>query len=281
MKKIPLLFALISIFTFPQSLQILKKDGQSQQISISEIDSITFTKAFYENIVGLQKLLLNNSIRIHSQNQTTEMFVYQIDSIYFNSTGTIAYFKTKSGIKEFNINRVDSITFSSMVDSTIFITYNDTNVSVVNPYLEQGVSVLVQGADVTVNSSGGLSDLNYVLNGTTNNGSFKIYSDKKFNLKLNNIQITNPDGAAINIQSTKKITVHLIDNTNNILTDGLNYLTPPNNEEEDAAFYSEGQLIFTGNGNLIINGIGNDKHGICSDDYIEILSGNIKINSSK
>jgi hypothetical protein len=282
MKKLLFIsLVLIASTLFPQTLNIIKKDGQSQQINLSEIDSITFSKTTLENIYPNFQFLGNNTIKIHSQNQITEMFVYQIDSIYFNSNRTIAYFKTSTGIKEFNINRIDSITFSSLIDSTIFITYNDTTVNVINPYSDQGISVQVQGADVVVNSAAGLSDFNYVLSGSTLNGSFKIYSDKKFNLKLNNVQITNPDGAAINIQSTKKITVHLLDSTNNVLTDGLNYVTPPNNEEEDAAFYSEGQLIFTGNGNLIINGLGNDKHALCSDDYIEINSGNIKINSAK
>lgn len=276
-----IVFIFLSANLFPQALNIIKKDGQSQQVNLADIDSITFTKLSLEKLTSQYQILANNSLRIHSQNQITEMFVYQIDSIFFNSNQTIAYFKTPEGIKEFNINRIDSITFSSMVDSTIFISYNDTTVSVINPYANQGILVHVQGANVIVNSSGGLSDISYVLSGSTSNGKFKIYSDKKFNLKLNNVQITNPSGSAINIQSTKKITVHLIDSTNNILTDGLNYSPPPNNEEEDAAFYSEGQLIFTGSGSLIINGIGNDKHGLCSDDYIEINNGNIKINSAK
>lgn len=276
-----LLIILISSSLFPQALNVFKKDGQSQQINIADIDSITFSKISLEKINPHYQLFANNTLRIHSQNQITEMFVYQIDSIFFDSSGTRAYFKTTSGIKEFNLNKIDSITFSNVVDSTIFITYNGNSATVSNPYSSQGISVQVQGADVVVNSAGGLSDISYVLSGSTTNGCFKIYSDKKFNLKLNNVQITNPDGAAINIQSTKKITVHLLDSTNNILTDGLNYAVPPNNEEEDAAFYSEGQLIFTGSGNLVINGIGNDKHGLCSDDYIEILSGNIRINSAK
>jgi hypothetical protein len=48
----------------------------------------------------------------------------------------------------------------------------------------------------------------------------------------------------------------------------------------DAAFFSEGELIFTGAGNLVINGQGDDQHGLGSDDYVEVVSGSIVIASA-
>ncbi len=280
-----LIFALLFSFSvFPQQskvLNVLQKNGQSQQFNLLDIDSITFSKNTFE-LIGLQpEILTTNALHIFSNNILTEIFIWHIDSIAFNTQGSIAYFHTKQGLKQFEINSIDSIKFSNILDSTVYISFLDTTALVVNPYADRGVNISVQGADVIVNSAGGISDIHYVLSGNTTNGMFKVYSDKKFKISLSDLRIKNNDGPAINIQSTKEIKVNLVDGTTNILSDGLNYATPPNNEEQDAAFYSEGQLIFQGSGQLTINAIGNDKHALCSDDFIEINGGNIIINSAK
>ncbi len=167
------------------------------------------------------------------------------------------------------------------IDTTVYITYNGTEVSVTNPLELLGVSVSVSGADVIVNSTSDISNINYVLSGTTSDGMFKIYSDStRIDLRLNNVNITNANGPAINVQSDKRVTVYLEDGTMNILGDGVTYAASPNGEDQDAAFFSEGQLVFEGNGTLVINGIGADEHGLRSDDYIKINSGNIVVNSA-
>lgn len=71
--------------------------------------------------------------------------------------------------------------------------------------------------------------------------------------------------------SQRKTTIILSDGTTNTLTDGIVYAPAPNEEDQDGALFSEAKLLFTGNGTLIVNGHGNDQHGICSDDEIEIL----------
>ena len=72
----------------------------------------------------------------------------------------------------------------------------------------------------------------------------------------------------------------LVDGTTTTLTDGATYADAPNDEDQKAAFFSEGQLIFSGTGNLVINGQGDDQHGLVSDDYIEVQNGSIVINSA-
>jgi hypothetical protein len=126
------------------------------------------------------------------------------------------------------------------------------------------VAVEVVGADVTITSTAGRDDMAYVLSGITTDGMCKIYSDGDFTLQLNGVRITNLDGPAINIQADAEITVELVNGTTSNLTDGVTYADPPNDEDQKAAFFSEGQLIFTGSGNLIIHGRGDDQHGLGS-----------------
>jgi len=283
--KIFMSVVLLSMLSFAQEINVIKKDGGVEQFSLSEVDSITFSLYDSTKIItpiNMAKLLLitQDKIRIHTKTGTFQLFVPEIDSIFFDASGTIAYFQTNAAMNEFNLSEIDSITFASDLDTTVYITYSDTSVSVVNPLELLGVAVTVSGADVVVTSTIDMSHINYVLSGSTSDGMFKIYSDKKFDLRLNGVRIANLNGPAINIQSHKEVTVHFEDGTNNVLTDGLTYAAAPNNEDQDAAFFSEGQLVFEGTGNLEIVGRGDDQHGIGVDDFFEINGGNIIVSSA-
>lgn len=77
------------------------------------------------------------------------------------------------------------------------------------------------------------------------------------------MNIVNPSGAAINIQSGKRVFVVSPDGTENTLVVGSSYVLT-DGEDMKGCFFSEGQLIFSGGGKLRVTG--NYKHGICSDD---------------
>ena len=140
-----------------------------------------------------------------------------------------------------------------------------------------GVVVNTQGAHVTVvNMSSG--PVKFVVSGLTANGSLKFYGDKRIQLLLNNIDMTNPQGAAINNQGSKSMYVVLADGTTNHLQDGPDY-TLVDDEDQKAALFSEGQLIFSGQGRLNVTAVG--RGGIRSDDYIRIRPGvKIHVNSA-
>ena len=63
-------------------------------------------------------------------------------------------------------------------DFTTKISVSYDNTSAVVSGSVEGVEVTVDGADVTVNSS--VKGIEYVLTGTSSDGCFKVYSDKKF-----------------------------------------------------------------------------------------------------
>ena len=138
-----------------------------------------------------------------------------------------------------------------------------------------GVTVQVQGAHVTVVNMVG--PVKFVVSGLTSNGSLKFYGDKRFQVLLNNIDMTNPTGAAINNQGSKTMYVVLADGTTNHLQDG-SQCTIVDEEDQKAAFFSEGQIIFSGAGRLNVDATG--RGGIRSDDYIRIRPGvNLYVNS--
>ena len=162
----------------------------------------------------------------------------------------------------------------SSFSETVSIVYADNEATVST--LPDGVEATVDGAGVIINST--IAGVAYELKGSSSNGYFKIYSEKKFHLTLNGVSLTNPTGAPINIQSGKRVFVTLADGTSNSLVDGSSYNTP-DDEDEKGTFFSEGQLIFNGKGSLEVTG--NKKHGIVSDDYIRFRTGtNIYITAS-
>ena len=139
-----------------------------------------------------------------------------------------------------------------------------------------GVAIQRNGAHLTIMNMSG--PVKFVISGKTDNGSLKFYGDKRFQVLLNGAEITNPNGAAINNQGGKTFYVVLDDGTVNRLQDGENY-TMVDEEDQKAALFSEGQIVFSGHGELSVIAVG--RGGIRSDDYIRIRPGvRIYVNSS-
>lgn len=193
------------------------------------------------------------------------------DSVSLSSDGANVVFTATNGVTQTMPNsEVEKVTLGD-ASSIIEVKFDGSDAEIINPYAFEGVTITKSGADVVVTSTSTV-EYTYQLTGTTTTGSFKIYSDKKFILDLNNVSITNDNGAAINIQSGKKCTV-LLNGTSN-LADVASYTTVAG-EDQKGCFFSEGQLEFTGTGTLNVSA--NYKHGIASDDYIDIQSGTVNI----
>ena len=151
-------------------------------------------------------------------------------------------------------------------NKVIYIDFNGLSATVTNNV--PGVAVQTSGAHVTVTNISG--PVKFVVSGQTADGSLKFYGDKRFQIMLNGANITNPNGAAINNQGSKSLYVVLADGTSNTLRDGSTY-TEIEEEDQKAALFSEGQIIFSGGGELNVYAVG--RGGIRSDDYIRIRPG--------
>lgn len=159
-------------------------------------------------------------------------------------------------------------------NKVIDITFDGENATVNGSVA--GVAIQRDGAHLTIMNLSG--PVKFVVSGTTPNGSLKFYGDKRFQVLLNGADITNPTGAAINNQGGKSLYVVLADGTTNHLKDGTDYAMV-DDEDQKAALFSEGQIIFSGKGVLNVTAVG--RGGIRSDDYIRIRPGvKIYVNSS-
>lgn len=163
------------------------------------------------------------------------------------------------------------------VSKVLNITFSETGVTVSPDILDEITYTVVDRTHLMINSV--RSKMAYRVQGSCSDGSLKIYSTKKFQLSLDGLTLTNPQGPAINIQSGKTAYVTLTANKTNNLCDGEVYADAPYSEgepeEQKGTFFSEGQLIFSGTGTLKVRSYGG--HAICSDDYIRVRSGNINI----
>ena len=167
----------------------------------------------------------------------------------------------------------DDNIINTTFDRVISIVFGGSQATVTGD--DKGI-VTVDGNHVTVNNTT-KEAIVYDLSGTATDGSFKLYSSKKQAIRLSGLGLANPSGAAINNQSKKRTFV--IVEGSNALADGPTYTTTPDDEDEKAAFFSEGQLIFCGNGSLVVKAKG--KAGITSDDYVRFMSSpTVKVSSS-
>ena len=151
----------------------------------------------------------------------------------------------------------------------IEICWNADNVRV--NYDDYGY-VSVDGTDVTVKSNTN-KFLDLHLLGLTDDGSLTIYSWKKLGITLDGLKLTNPDGPAINNQCGKALHVTL-NSGGNVLADGSTYAEQ--DIDQKGTFFSEGQIYFQGDGELIVNG--NCRNGIACDDYIVMRGGKVSVN---
>ena len=184
-------------------------------------------------------------------------------------TSSIVTTGTAEGSIEIGAN-VDDLIENSTFPSVVAVNFG-TSVSLTNPLAANGVTITQSGNDITITSTA--TGVDFQLSGTTTNGSVKIYSEKKFKITLNGVSITNNDGPALNIQSSKRAFLVSTDGTTNTFADGLTYAT--STEDMKGTIFSEGQMVFGGTGTINVKG--NFKHAIASDDYIRLRAGTINI----
>ena len=227
-----------------------------------------FIIAFLLACMGLNAQ--NYHINLHNNGSVIyDNDVNTIDDIRFQgSQPANMLIQGQNGTTAFPLTAFDSITFVREelppAGDTIYIIYNGSSVSVVNPFSNDGVTVSTNSANVTVNST--KANVPYVVSGISSDGSLAFNSSNSFFLALSNLSLTSNTTAAINIASPVAVTMQL--RGNNAIVDNAN-------SSLNAALYAAGSLTVNGTGLLRVTG--NAKHGIAVEGTMTVLSGAIRI----
>mgnify|MGYP004588481543 FL=1 len=137
-----------------------------------------------------------------------------------------------------------------------------------NSVAESTIDLNNPSTDVTITKGG-----TYTFSGSFKHSIIVDAENENVEIVLNGVNITTENTATIIGLNANKITITLNENTTNVLTDG-------GNSEYDGCIYSNAELIFNGNGTLIVNGNQNDGEGIATEaKNITFNSGTYKITS--
>ncbi len=135
------------------------------------------------------------------------------------------------------------------------------------------VDVTVDGAHVSIIQSAEVSastcdEITYVLKGESANGGFYTEGSYKASYEFQGLNLTNPEGAAVDIQNGKRISISSKNGTENFLTDGAS-------GSQKGALVVKGHLELKGKGSLTVKG--NKSHGIYAKEYVTIKNVSVYI----
>ncbi|MDL2228215.1 carbohydrate-binding domain-containing protein [Odoribacter sp. OttesenSCG-928-L07] len=207
-------------------------------------------------------------ILIHNNNNIIfETNISNIDNIKFQNSTSILNLNS-GGPVNIPMFSIDSITFSDEIinpGETIYIIYNNNDVTIINPFENQGISIENNNNHVIANATSGIANIEYNVSGFTDNGSLIINSDASIIMTLNGTEITNPSGAVINV-TADNVRIQL--RGNSILTTG-------SSSTANGTLICSNSIEFTGEGSLSITA--EKKHGIYTSGSINVETGTIKI----
>ena len=161
---------------------------------------------------------------------------------------------------------IDSITIVHQVS----VVYNGTSATVTIPAaVAADVTAEIDGAYVTITNTNVSNEIEFILSGSSTDGSFTYNGSYKTTIRLNGVSLTSNQGAAIDIQCGKRVSVVLEDGTENTLADYAS-------GAQKAAFYCKGHVEMEGSGTL--NVTGNLTHAIKTKEYLQLKKSTGTIN---
>ncbi len=170
---------------------------------------------------------------------------------------------------------------SAVSDNEVNVVYDGTGALVyVAGNIAQYIDVAVSGAHVTITQSdavtndlineGTMEEITYNLSGASTDGSLTLGGSAKCTVTLNGLELTNPNGAPMNITNGKRIDLSVKKGTENTLKDGTA-------STAKGCLYCQGHLEMKGKGVLNVYAYGSKAHCIKSGDYMEMKNCTVNI----
>lgn len=166
---------------------------------------------------------------------------------------------------------------SEVADNTVSVAYSGTSVTVtvagnvakyVEPTVANGHVSIVQSSDVSDDTCG---EITYALSGSSTDGELALSGSYKSSISLNGLSLTNPSGAAIDIQNGKRIELSVKKGTENTLVDAAS-------GSQKGCVVCKGHLELKGKG--VLNVYGNTAHGIYAKEYVEMKNCTVNVLSA-
>lgn len=120
----------------------------------------------------------------------------------------------------------------------------------------------------------------YVLSGTLKDGQIVIDADKEelVRLVLNSAELNCSSSAPI-YSKGGNVVIILAEGTENVVTDGTEYIYEEGEDEPEAAIFAKDDLTFNGTGTLSVTG--NYKHGIQCKDDLKFITGTYEVKAAE
>lgn len=180
---------------------------------------------------------------------------------------------------KFDISDIEKITVgeSDLADNTVMVDYSGNSARVtIAGNIASYVTAAVDGAHVLLTQSDEVGEYNcgeitYVLKGDSDDGSLTLYGSYKSTIELRGLTLTNPSGAAIDIENGKRIDLSVKNATVNTLIDGTG-------GKHKGTIYCKGHLEIKGKGEL--NVTGRTGHAIAAKEYVEMKNCSLNIHGA-
>lgn len=213
---------------------------------------------------------------LHVENESVS-YNYPADiagEMVFGADNTLTALGRKMSLTENTKMWVDD---AAVDNNVVVVTYSGASAHVdiagnIARYVDADVNgghvSITQSAEVAESSCG---EITYLLSGESADGSFILAGSYKASIELSGLTLTNPSGAAVDIQNGKRIKMSIKSGTVNSLTDGAD-------GSQKGCIVCKGHLELKGKG--VLNVTGNTAHGIYAKEYVEMKNCTVNVLSS-